>query len=320
MFVRTNRYFGAMQRNGAKWATIALLAVSINVAAQTDSVTFAQARWTAKTLAKGIEWETVYFGNKSLFNANENINIIQIAPGQKGYKLHVVHSDSLEPTSVLAVRNKALAAVNGSFFKMRGPDPDDSKKVNGKAPLERSLLDHNRSVVYLREGDKVVAENAEKDNTRKRHNQGSVVINKRAVSLVKDSADIDWEHRLRGEDVMSTGPVLIISGQDQTLTKDAFSTDRHPRTAIGKRPDGTVVLLVVDGRATESAGMSRPELQAVFRWLRCTEAINLDGGGSTTMYIKGQPFNGVVNYPTDNKKYNHEGEREVANALVIVAR
>ncbi|GAA4728478.1 phosphodiester glycosidase family protein [Flavisolibacter ginsenosidimutans] len=320
LFVLTKTYFQGMQTNGAKWLTFLLLAAAVNAAAQTDSLAFAQARWTVQPLAKGIEWKTVYFEKGSLFGAAENINLIEISPKQKGYKLHVVHSDSLEPTSVLAMRSRALAAVNGSFFKMRGLDPDESKKVAGKAPLERSLLGYNRSVVYLREGDSVIAENKEKDNARKRHNQGSVVIRKRAVSLVKDSADINWEHQLRGEDVMSTGPVLIVNGQDQLLTKDAFTTDRHPRTAIGKRRDGTLVLLVVDGRAAESAGASLPELQAVFRWLRCTEAINLDGGGSTTMYIKGQPFNGVVNYPTDNKKWDHEGEREVANALVIVAR
>lgn len=314
------RYFGTMQLNGLKLVTIFLLLLSLNAAAQTDSAVFAQAQWTVQKLAKGIQWKNFHFGKASLFGTAENINLIEISPKQKEYKLHVVHSDSLEPTSQLALRSGAVAAVNGSFFQMRGPDPDESKKVAGKAPLERSLLDHNRSVVYLREGDSVIAENREKDNTRKRHNQGSIVIHKRTVSLVKDSADIRWEHRLRGEDVLSTGPVLIMSGRDQPLTKDAFTTDRHPRTAIGKRRDGTVVLLVVDGRAAESAGMSLPELQAVFRWLRCTEAINLDGGGSTTMYIKGQPFNGVVNYPTDNKKWDHEGEREVANALVIVAQ
>lgn len=318
--MRTKHYFQAMQKNGATLITGLLLAVSVSVAAQTDSITFVQARWKVRLLAKGVEWKTFHFEDKSLFNAAENINVIEISPAQKNYKLHVVHSDSLEPTSQLALRSGALAAVNGSFFKMRGPDPDETKKVNGKPALERSLLGYNRSVVYLRVGDSVIAENKEKDNTRKRHNQGSVVISKRTVSLVKDSADLTWEHRLRGEDVLSTGPVLVMGGKDQTLSADAFTTDRHPRTAIGKRRNGTVVLLVVDGRAAESAGMSLAELQAVFRWLRCTDAINLDGGGSTTMYVKGQPFNGVVNYPTDNKKYDHEGEREVANALVIVHR
>src|SRR5574337_1042608 len=99
------------------------------------------------------------------------------------------------------MRSNALAAINGSFFKMRGPDPDESKKINGKPLLEPSKLDYNRSVVYLREGNMVIAENQEKDNVRKRHQQGSITINKSTVSVVKDSADINWEHHLHGEDV-----------------------------------------------------------------------------------------------------------------------
>lgn len=309
-----------MRTNLTKLFTIIFFAACFRAAAQNDSITFAHTGWNEQTIVKGIRWKSFHFENKSLFNANENINIIEISPKQKHYKLHVVHSDSLETTSQLALRNNALAAINGSFFKMRGVDPDDNKKIDGKPVLERSKLDYNRSVVYLRENNLVIAENVEKDNKRKRHQQGSIAINKKSVSIVKDSADINWEHQLKGQDVLSTGPVMILEGVDQKIQNDAFDNDRHPRTAIGKKKDGTVVLLVVDGRASESAGMSIPELQKIFRWLHCTEAINLDGGGSTTMCIKGQPFKGVVNYPTDNKKYDHEGEREVANALVIVPR
>jgi exopolysaccharide biosynthesis protein len=56
------------------------------------------------------------------------------------------------------------------------------------------------------------------------------------------------------------------------------------------------------------------------KWLSCVDALNLDGGGSSTMVIRGQPNNGVVNYPSDNKKFDHEGEREVANALVVLEK
>jgi exopolysaccharide biosynthesis protein len=45
--------------------------------------------------------------------------------------------------------------------------------------------------------------------------------------------------------------------------------------------------------------------------------MNLDGGGSTTMYIKKQSDNGVVNYPSDNKQFDHYGERKVANIIYI---
>ncbi len=63
--------------------------------------------------------------------------------------------------------------------------------------------------------------------------------------------------------------------------------------------------------------MTLYELAEMMRLLKCRDAVNLDGGGSTTMWIDGKPFNGVVNMPSDNKKWDHEGERAVANILIV---
>jgi exopolysaccharide biosynthesis protein len=45
--------------------------------------------------------------------------------------------------------------------------------------------------------------------------------------------------------------------------------------------------------------------------------MNLDGGGSSTLYIRNATDNGVVNYPSDNKKFDHEGQRSVANIIYL---
>lgn len=291
--------------------------------AQSDSLTLLKADWAKKKLMKGVIWRSVHFSQKNLFGANEEINVIEITKeGLKANRLVVAHSDSLEHTSQLAATHGALAGVNGSFFKMRGPDPDNHRDLNGVPKLEPSKLDHNRSVVYLKEHDSVIAENApQKSPKRQRHAQGSIAISDEGVSILEgDSLDLNWEHGLAARDIMSTGPVMSVGGMDRSIPNDAFCSNRHPRTAIGRKPDGTVVLLVVDGRAAESAGMSIPELQRTMRWLGCTDAINLDGGGSSAMYIKGEPYNGVVNYPSDNKKWDHEGEREVANVILLVSK
>jgi len=63
--------------------------------------------------------------------------------------------------------------------------------------------------------------------------------------------------------------------------------------------------------------MTLSELSELMLLLRCRDAVNLDGGGSTTMWINGKPFNGIVNMPCDNKKFDHEGERAVSDILVI---
>jgi exopolysaccharide biosynthesis protein len=289
--------------------------------AQNDSQLVVKATWGVQQLSPGVCWKYIHFEKAELFHTNQNINVIEIAPAAY-VQLKVVHSDSLETTSQLAKTRQALAAVNGSFFKMRGADPDYNKNLNSVPKMEPAKIDRNRSIVYLRESDSLISENIpDKSSTRKRHQAGSIAINDSTLFIVKgDSLDLTSEYAIAAHDVLSTGPVMILSGIEQPIPDDAFCNDRHPRTAVGKKPDGTVVLLVVDGRASEAAGMSIHELKDFMKWMGCVDAINLDGGGSSTMYIKGQEHNGVVNYPADNKKFDHEGEREVANAILIIQR
>lgn len=289
---------------------------------QGDSLTFASVHTSSRRIAKGVFWHRMVFKKKELFGSNQYVSYIVITPKGKRYRLSIERSDSLEKTSLIAAREKAIAAINGSFFKMRGPDPDHGPQGGGVRILERSKADRNRSVVYFRENDSLISENIPgKDSLRKRHQQGAIIVNPGTVSIVlNDPGDLSSEHHLRGEDILSTGPVMILGDVRQPIPPDAFCNDRHPRTALGLRRDGAVLMLVVDGRMEQSEGMSIPELQKIMHWLGCVEAINLDGGGSTTMYVRRRPFSGVVNHPSDNRKFDHEGEREVANALLIIRK
>ena len=80
-------------------------------------------------------------------------------------------------------------------------------------------------------------------------------------------------------------------------------------------------MVVVDGRSEQAKGMSAKEVTTLlFDVFKCQKALNLDGGGSSTMWIKDQPYNGVVNYPTDNNKFDHEGCRNISMALIIVPK
>ncbi len=102
------------------------------------------------------------------------------------------------------------------------------------------------------------------------------------------------------------GPVLIDNNQLRTWEPP---NPRHPRTAIGWNRE-QLFLVVVDGRQEGlSAGMTLPELATLMKRLGCTEAMNLDGGGSSTLWLGGQ----VMNWPSDGR------ERPVANGLLIVS-
>ena len=111
-----------------------------------------------------------------------------------------------------------------------------------------------------------------------------------------------------------TGPLLVLHKQSEPLDTGEFNRVRHPRSAIALYSKKKIVFITVDGRHENAAGMSLHELTKIMHWLKVKDGINLDGGGSTTLWLQSQ---GVVNYPSDNKKWDHEGERKVANVLLI---
>ncbi len=91
-----------------------------------------------------------------------------------------------------------------------------------------------------------------------------------------------------------------------------FAESRHPRTMIGTTADGIIWLVVVDGRQPQlSSGMTLVELRELARRLGLTNALNLDGGGSSTMWVSGR----VVNSPSDAT-----GPRRVSDSLLIADR
>lgn len=113
-------------------------------------------------------------------------------------------------------------------------------------------------------------------------------------------------------------PILLRGGVPRPAVDSGgtFATSRHPRTAVGIARDGLrVILVTVDGRQKPySDGMTLRELADVMRALGADDAINLDGGGSTTMVIANAAgIPSVVNRPADRV-----GERPVGNALAIV--
>ena len=95
---------------------------------------------------------------------------------------------------------------------------------------------------------------------------------------------------------------------------------RHPRTAIALTRSNILLLITIDGRSVNSAGMSAKEVTEFLReYFNPRYALNMDGGGSTTMYIKGsgESLTDVVNYPTNNSRYDHYGQRRVATHILI---
>jgi len=111
-------------------------------------------------------------------------------------------------------------------------------------------------------------------------------------------------------------PLLVKDGlvYDKIGTYD-HTLGRHPRTVIGVTAENKLYLVTVDGRSKSNAvGMTCPELADLMQRMGCVWAMNMDGGGSTVMWT--EKF-GVVNHPTDNGKYDAEGERRVYDTFYV---
>jgi exopolysaccharide biosynthesis protein len=89
---------------------------------------------------------------------------------------------------------------------------------------------------------------------------------------------------------VSFGPPLIINGKVQSFEKDLIS-GLNPRTAIGQRADGAVLMLVVDGRRMNSLGATYADLADIMLDFGAVNASNLDGGSSTLMIYEGEVLN-----------------------------
>lgn len=129
---------------------------------------------------------------------------------------------------------------------------------------------------------------------------------------VKSPNGFDWTNVLQA---VGGGPWLLRDGKPwidtvaEGFSVTGFEKARHPRTAVGLTRDNKLLLVTVDGRQTISVGVSLPDLADLMAKLGAVSAINLDGGGSTTLSVRGI----LVNAPSGGI------EREVSNALLVFA-
>ena len=103
--------------------------------------------------------------------------------------------------------------------------------------------------------------------------------------------------------------MLLSDGLDVVGTCVGAVCGRNPRTGVGVTADGKILLVVVDGRQPKwSVGATMHEFARIFRQLGATRAMNLDGGGSTTMVVNGE----VMNRPSDGE------ERRISTAVLVL--
>ncbi len=113
------------------------------------------------------------------------------------------------------------------------------------------------------------------------------------------------------------GDIILQDGimPENVIDEDHEKTS-HPRTAVGIKDDGNVIFFAVDGRISASRGLKLTELSSVMSELGCVTALNLDGGGSTTVMVKASdsPDCVYINSPADTSY------RALSNAILFMSK
>ena len=280
-------------------ALLALLLVAAAPAAQRDL-------GPAETIADGV---LLYrLDNPSLQDPAGPVRVHALRVDTKKNRVEVAlaqdTSPAREPVAGIAARRNAIAAVNAGFFALANGAPAAILKIGGRllggTKRARGAVGFtSRAGATLMLFDRVIVEKAAPD----------------AYATRLGSKPHDW---LDAADIVSGAGLLMLDGReiddwaDEQITA-AFDTTRHPRTMIGADGDNYAWLVTVDGRQpTLSLGMNFSELKGLARRLGLRSALNLDGGGSTTMVLKD---GAIVNHPSDPT-----GPRPVSDAIVVLPR
>lgn len=248
---------------------------------------FAPAEIEWNDLDRGAQYACV---EASVFDAPQCISILRYRPMRFRTEIANDPAADADSTSALISRHGGFAGINASYFNVRTLDPATYVKDDG-----------------VKEGETTENELFRAD--------GMVTIKRHKVCIRHfDEASVSKKMK----EAISSGPLLVEEGQEcrgGEWPADSFFTGRHPRTVIGLSKDGWVYMIVIDGRFNgRAAGMTIHETAQIAIALGLTEALNLDGGGSSVLWT--EPT-GALSHPCDNRRYDHYGQRKVPNVIYI---
>ena len=285
-----------------------------------DSLAFMNASWEITDLGKGAQ---AMYAQIPMFYSTQSVCVVKYP--MKKFRTDILHrpGETAGKPSEIGTEVGAAFAMNAGFFHVKQRIPS----------------------VYFREGDEQHGYTHPTELYRVDGVMGFKDRKGRKAAIEMAADTMQYGAVSKGwKEAMASGPVLILDGEivvpllmgdkadganvsamaDEQksgakirthYSSAQFYDKRHPRAAFGTDDEGNAYLVVIDGRFKGQAdGATIYETAYICHMLGMTDAINLDGGGSTTLWTE---KTGVINHPYDNKKFDHEGERSVPNLIVV---
>lgn len=254
--------------------------------------------WNERFVAEGVSWRARRYA--SHLGGPQVVHQLVVDTAASGVSIQAFAASGCQTVQAIGEARGAVAGVNGGYFGLGGGCPP---------------------VSLLKSGGQLLGTNG---TTR-----GAFGIRPDGTPLIEIvGLGADWP---AASEAHGGGPLLVVQGQPtaasdwaaEGFTSSGFNGE-NPRTFAGIDAEGRTLLGTVDGRRDNAAGMSLGNLASFLASseVGAAEAVNLDGGGSSQMWIANATPNGVVNYPSDNSQAEeptHSGARACSGGLFVFA-
>lgn len=243
------------------------------------------------------------------------VHFIEIDPAYFDLVLKEAEDEWAETLETIATSENAIAAINGGFFFTGGDKifkPSGILKIGGNwqgfAFLPRGAIG------WSNDGKKALFDKL----LTKIENNGEISILPQSSYTTKR----EWQDAFY---ILGGAPLLIQNGKlitdySEEKTIASFLTEKHPRSAVGILENGHFIFLTVDGTRNfffKNSGISIKDLAVLMQALGCKDALNLDGGGSSTLYFEGSIQNNPCGELLDKNRFR---VRKISNALLILPK
>lgn len=259
-----------------------------------DQNKVAMFHWTSFLVKRGITYKT---GQMNLFGPElRRIYVLDVTLNESN-TLGIGFSAVNQTTVEMCKSYNATAGINAGYFPMSGSsDKDPYIRIDGKTVQEghlgvnqiftnSALLIHNNVAIV------------------RKFTESGTILNLVAASIPVPVA----------ENVIVCGPILVKDGVLEELsTTSSHNTSSTARTGLGVTADGKRVFMVVVDTGGDVKGVTTPQLAKILQALGTVNAMNFDGGGSSTMFVKDQGINGLVNLP-----YGSSTQRKVRSVIYV---
>lgn len=241
-----------------------------------DKNKIATYNWTTHTVKPGVVYKS---GTFTLYGASKERRIFVLdVTLNASNTLGVGFTTNNKSTVKLCEDYNAVAGINAGFFKLGGSsDKNPYVRING---------------VTKQDGDR---------NVSPKFTNAALLIKDNVASVRKFEGNSRHQRELaaaipvsEADDIMVCGPILMTNNTFETKDLD---TAPNSRTGLGVTEDGKRVFMVVVDKGGGYTGVSQGQLAEILQALGAVDAMNFDGGGSSTMYVKNQGGNGRVNFP-----------------------